>query len=759
MISVYGKDEQNFDTLGLGTLSPSSCVITEELNGSYEVTLSHPYDKYQKWKRIEKGNIIAANTPLGLQPFRIYYMNPTMDSIEVRAKHIFYDLLDNLCLRLSTGVVSAQNALNAMKESFAYSMPFDFTTDIVTAGQLIATRENPVMVLLSEDEDIQSFVKVFGGEIKRDGYQVSILASLGLDRGMTVAYRKNLVGLAITEDITDTATRIYPVGKEGLTLTGDGYVDSQHINDYAYPRIRVIEDTNATTQTQLNQLAVDFFNAGGDLPLINIKVNFQELAQTEEYKNYAHLEQVFLGDVVTIINEKMNFSKKAKVISYEYDCLANRYHSIELGDFTPSIVSSITSGKQSYAIASGASTEVKQVLSLISGTVTIQQDALYICVDGPTVEQSQQLFRFGKNGLEYSSNGGAAWHNILNSDGSDEEVNELKEWALETFATSEDVDNIEQWASSTFATEESVTSGDLTVKEWTKQTYSNPNLLINGDFQVWQRGESFTGITNGTYTADRFFMFAQGSADVERDGEWLKFTPKNSGVNTICTIIEVPESIRGKTVTLSFKAKASEAIGAVIYLWNGKYNAGTNNIGSKSYSLTTAEQLVSVTFGIPEDCEQLDIWFTRITNALDKSVWITECKLEIGEIATAFVPKGYIEELAACQRYYIRYKNSELPVGYILTGVVAGGVNAFFVLPCGMRILPTVSGDYAFLVRGDGKSLTSITHEFFSYIENEKNGAYKIYFVGLPEGDYPINTFDKAIINKNGSIVFDAEIY
>lgn len=711
MISIYDKAEQNFDTLGLGTLSPSSCILTEELNGSYELALSHPYDIYKKWKRIEKGNIIVANTPLGLQPFRIYYMNPTMDSIEVRAKHIFYDLLDNLCLRLSTGVVSAQNALNAMKESFAYSMPFDFTTDIVTAGQLIATRENPVMVLLSEDEDIQSFAKVFGGEIKRDGYQVSMLASLGLDRGMTVAYRKNLVGLEITEDITDTATRIYPVGKEGLTLTGDGYVDSQHINDYAYPRIRVIEDTNATTQTQLNQLAVDFFNAGGDLPLINIKVNFQELAQTEEYKNYAHLEQVFLGDVVTVINEKMNFSKKAKVISYEYDCLANRYNSIELGDFTPSIVSSITSGKQSYAIASGASTEVKQVLSLISGTVTIQQDALYICVDGPTVEQSQQLFRFGKNGLEYSSNGGAAWHNILNSDGSDEEVNELKEWALETFATSEDVDNIEQWASSTFATEESVTSGDLTVKEWTKQTYSNPNLLINGDFQVWQRGESFTGITNGTYTADRFFMFAQGSADVERDGEWLKFTPKNSGVNTICTIIEVPESIRGKTVTLSFKAKASEAIGAVIHLWNGKY-AGTNVIDGKAYNLTTTEQLITNTFVIPNDCEQLDIWFTRITNALDKSVWITECKLEIGEIATPFVPGSYAEELIACQRYFQRFNSLKNGTGYFGIGVVRGGfVRMPLFLPTPMRSTPiiTVKGTLGVMTNGTILPVSDVT--------------------------------------------------
>ena len=45
----------------------------------------------------------------------------------------------------------------------------------------------------------------------------------------------------------------------------------------------------------------------------------------DRYKDYAVLEKVYLGDVVTVTNKKMNFSKKAKVISYEYDAMLKRY--------------------------------------------------------------------------------------------------------------------------------------------------------------------------------------------------------------------------------------------------------------------------------------------------------------------------------------------------------------------------------------------------------------------------------------------------
>lgn len=355
---IFEQDEQNFDTIGLGMLVPNSGEVYEEFNGDFTLTFQHPYDASGKWKRIEIDRIVLAETPRGRQPFRIYYYKPTMNGIEVQARHLFYDLLDNICESVAYSG-SAQGAMDAIKEGLSVPMPFTFYTDIsCDTGGIGCTMDNPVSLLLREEWDdregeTKSFFYFYGGELKRDFFNVSMLESLGSDRGVFIAYRKNLVGLEVTEDISDVATRIYPVGKDGLALDGQ-YIDSPYIGNYAYPKIRVIEDTNAETQSDLQKIVEDYFANGGDIPKVNIKVDFTDLSQTAEYKQYSNLERVFLGDTVTVFNQKMGFLKKAKVISYKFDPLLTRYEEMELGDFSPTVTSPITKGANAGEVANTA---------------------------------------------------------------------------------------------------------------------------------------------------------------------------------------------------------------------------------------------------------------------------------------------------------------------------------------------------------------------------------------------------------------------
>ena len=358
IVIIFEQDEQNFDTIGLGMLVPNSGEVYEEFNGDFTLTFQHPYDASGKWKRIEIDRIVLAETPRGRQPFRIYYYKPTMNGIEVQARHLFYDLLDNICESVAYSG-SAQGAMDAIKEGLSVPMPFTFYTDIsCDTGGIGCTMDNPVSLLLKEEwgnneGETKSFFYFYGGELKRDFFNVSMLESLGSDRGVFIVYRKNLVGLEVTEDISDVATRIYPIGKDGLALDGQ-YIDSQYVNNYAYPKVKVIEDTKAESQSDLREIAENFFAEGGDIPKVNIKVDFIDLSQTEEYKNYANLEKVFLGDTVTVVNQKMGFSKKAKIISYEFDVILGRYNKIELGDFSPTVTSPITRGANAGDIANTA---------------------------------------------------------------------------------------------------------------------------------------------------------------------------------------------------------------------------------------------------------------------------------------------------------------------------------------------------------------------------------------------------------------------
>ena len=358
MITIHEKTAKTFDTFGLGTLVPGSCVVMEELNGAYELEMKHPYDDGGKWKRIERGRIIYASTPRGKQPFRIYYVKPSMKEISVNARHIFYDLLDNQCEPIShSGTAGA--ALTALQAAFAYPMPFSFDTDISLTGTLTTGRMNPVQALLSDDDEATSFVKGYGGELLRDGFRVSVKAALGQDRGVSIRYGKNLVGLEVTEDESNVKTRIVCYGKNGSAT-----LDSPHLGDYIYPKIYTLEDENKTL-SEVQEEAQTLLDGGCDIPSINIKVDFVALEKTVEYREYAVLEEVFLGDMVTVINTKMDFQKQAKVISYEWDCLLEQYNEVELGDFIPTLAASVTSGVKSGSLASSAAVGTAAVMAAL----------------------------------------------------------------------------------------------------------------------------------------------------------------------------------------------------------------------------------------------------------------------------------------------------------------------------------------------------------------------------------------------------------
>lgn len=358
MITIHEKTAKTFDTFGLGALVPSHCVVEEELNGAYELELKHPYDDGGKWKRIERGRILCASTPRGMQPFRIYYVKPTMKEIAVNARHIFYDLLDNQCEPIShSGTATA--ALAAMQTAFAYPMPFSFDTDISLTGTLATGRMNPVQALLSDDDEVTSFVKGYGGELLRDGFRVSVKAALGQDKGVSIRYGKNLVGLEVTEDESEVKTRIVCYGKNGSAT-----LDSPHINDYIYPKIHTLTEENKSI-SEVQAEAQKLLDEGCDIPSINIKADFVALEKTVEYREYAVLEEVFLGDMVTVINTKMDFRKQAKVISYEWDCLLEQYNDVELGDFIPTLAASVTSGVKSGSLASSAAVGTAAVMAAL----------------------------------------------------------------------------------------------------------------------------------------------------------------------------------------------------------------------------------------------------------------------------------------------------------------------------------------------------------------------------------------------------------
>ena len=411
MINLYDKNCINFNNNGLVVLSDcKSCYIEEKLNDTYELILEYPLDARGKWQYLIEGNIIKANGQL----FRIYHKQKTLSGIAVNARHIFYDLLDNFLEDVRPTDLNGAGALDWILTHTQYSHPFTSMSDIDHVDTAYYQAKNPVEAILGTDD--QSFVNRWGGEIVRDNFTIKMLQARGTDRGVLISYGKNIQGIEETIDLDSVITRIYPVGKDGLTIT-EKYVDSQYINNYPHPKIKKIEFSDIDTEDALRIAAQNYFaDTQCDIPLSNYKIDFLELTKTVEYKNYAVLESVYLGDTVIVRHSKLNIDLKCKVIRIKKNILTGRIEEVELGSFKPNLASTFTYLQQSVDQVSKQQVQDKSdlqksiddatnAINTALGGYVVKRNGELLIMDTEDVNTATKVWRWNQGGLGYSSTG------------------------------------------------------------------------------------------------------------------------------------------------------------------------------------------------------------------------------------------------------------------------------------------------------------------------------------------------------------------
>ncbi|KEI02877.1 phage tail spike protein, partial [Clostridium botulinum] len=206
-------------------------------------------------------------------------------------------------------------------------------------------RKNPVQAIMGTYKN--SFLKKWGGEILRDNFSIFINKNIGEDRGVTISYGKNLLGLEEIEDSNNIATRIMVTGlteKNSLLMLPEKYIDSKNINSYPFPIIKEMHFKDIKIEPgkldlqgvykALRKRGQDLFNISKiDIPKLSYKINFILLDKTEEYKDFKVLQKVLIGDIVTVKHKKLKIDIKQKVIGYKYDSINKKYLNIDLGSF------------------------------------------------------------------------------------------------------------------------------------------------------------------------------------------------------------------------------------------------------------------------------------------------------------------------------------------------------------------------------------------------------------------------------------------
>ena len=269
------------------------------------------------------------------------------------------------------------------------------------------------------------------------------------------------------------------------------------------------------------------------------------------------------------------------------------------------------------------------------------------------------------------------------------------------------------------------------------------NYIINGNFDIWERGTSETGRTSSGYAADRWFInpsggtiassqqsFTVGQTDVPNEPAYFyRFTNSVAADNAgLWQKIEGVRSLAGQTATISFYAKYTTNAPTSLNLdINQDFgSSGSADVATSiqtGITLTTSWQKFTYSIDVPSISGKTvaggdDNIAFRIGNP-NTEIWdmdIAQVQVEKGSVATDFEVRPIAEELILCKRYYQKFVSPR--VNYLIANpgiaMSTNGINFDIPLDTEMRIQTdgtsgtvTKSGDFginAFASSGDNTS-------------------------------------------------------
>lgn len=413
MISVYDSTEKSFATNGIKILKPLKALIRKEDNGDYYLDLK---DKIDFIDYYQAGLIIKVPTPWGYQAFRL--TNPDIENnrITARAYHVYFDSQNYIIKDSYVVDKNCNDALDHLNMACDITSPFTTISDITTVNSYRCVRK-------SLEEAISEVIDRWGGHLVRDNYNIAIRENIGQDRGVTLAYAKNISKISQKENWDNVVTKILPVGKDGLLLPETYLELEEDLYDIPYTKV-VSFDQNDITEENYTVDGVLDTEAYNDA--LEEDLRHQATAYLEENKipqvNYsvsAYLKDVSdVGDTIYVKHPKCKIDITTNVIAIEYDCIQEKYTKIEFGNFKSklkNLIQDITSNITEEVDKSNTETVAKlqtelqdatnQIKNSLSDSYCIYDGDKILVVDKLPKEEAVNCLLISNGGIGFSNTG------------------------------------------------------------------------------------------------------------------------------------------------------------------------------------------------------------------------------------------------------------------------------------------------------------------------------------------------------------------
>lgn len=364
---LFNKNEQQFDTYGLGEIDVTTGNVTRERNGLYTFYAEYPANGPLA-SVLEKEMKIKADAGLRTKNQTFEISRIVKDSsgvLKIYGSHIKHKL-EYMAVRHGVNLSgTASVALAIWANNLIGDYHFSTWSDIDTTGSTSFTADKMTNAHLALGGVEGSILDVWGGEYEFDNLTVRLHKQLGRRAPTVLEYGRNIISAESDESIEESYTSVYPFatytpdsqGSDStpapitVTIPGD-YVDSKYISMYANRRIKVVDfssefkEKEIPTPDKLRAMALKFMEHNKiGAPKINTKIEYVDLASTLEYQDNKIIEELEFCDIVPVYYPSIAITEDdAKVTKIVYDFVNERNESVEFGIIGESIRSAMTGG-------------------------------------------------------------------------------------------------------------------------------------------------------------------------------------------------------------------------------------------------------------------------------------------------------------------------------------------------------------------------------------------------------------------------------
>ena len=371
---LFNKNEQSFDTYGLGELNVTKGTATRERNGNYtlyaEIPVNDPMVSILKKEMKLKAD---AGLRTKNQTFEISrVVKDSSNIVKIYGQHISHKL-EYMALRNATAFAgSAYSALGIWKGALIGDLRFDVWSDIQTVGKGVFDISKMANARQALGGVEGSILDIYGGEYEFDNMTVRLHKQLGRTAPTVLEYGRNILSAESDETIESAYTSVLPFAiytpdkpegdtsdsqPDAVTVTlPEDYVDSKYKDLYAHRRIKIVDfssefksdgkNKDIPTVEKLRKMATNYMdrNAIGK-PKFNTKIEYADLARTLDYADRGWIEEVELCDIVPVYYPQIGLTDETlEITTITYDFVNERNESVEFGDIGTNVRATMQNG-------------------------------------------------------------------------------------------------------------------------------------------------------------------------------------------------------------------------------------------------------------------------------------------------------------------------------------------------------------------------------------------------------------------------------